>query len=163
MPSRKSSYSENRMTEYHELLEQARRDGIEKFVVGAAILKDNQLLIVIRADDDNMLPGYAEIPGGGVDDGESLIDALHRETKEETNMDISEVLGYVGAFDYLSGSGEKARQFNFLLRPTRYDVALNPAEHSSFLWIPLDDVQLSELHMTPEMRRLIEEVRAMKF
>jgi len=98
---------------YRELVQKARDEGIEKFVIGTAIIKDNDLLIVTRSDAEDFLPGYAEIPGGGVEEGESFIDALHRETREETGLDIEEILGYSGYFDYVSGSGKKTRQLIF--------------------------------------------------
>ena len=67
---------------FDALITKAAKEGIEKFVVGTVVIKSNALLIVFRADHEDFLPGYAEIPGGGVDDGETLIDALYRETKE---------------------------------------------------------------------------------
>ncbi len=146
---------------FQELLEKARNEGIEKFIVGTAIVKNNDLLIVFRSDDEDFLPGYAEIPGGGVEEGETVIDALRRETTEETGLEIQEILGYIGGFDYLSGSGKKTRQFNFLVKPANYEITLNPAEHSRYVWLPLEnDAELAQLHMTPEIRHSIEEVRS---
>ena len=147
--------------DYRELLEKAHHDGIEKFVVGAAILKDKEVLIVFRSENEDFFPGYAEMPGGGVDTGETLIDALHRETKEETGLEIVEVSGYTGGFDYLSGSGKKTRQFNFLVRPATYHIILNPHEHSHFTWISLENLeQLIKLPMTSEIRKSIEEIQS---
>ena len=41
--------------------------------------------------------GYTQIPGGGINDGETIIDALHREVQEETGFFIVDVkpIGYV--------------------------------------------------------------------
>lgn len=144
------------------LVSTAKLEGIEKFVVGSAIMKGNEILIVFRADSDDFLPGYAEIPGGGAEEDESLVDALHRETMEETGLQITEIIGYAGEFDYLSGSGKKTRQFNFLVTPANYNIELNPVEHVRYIWLPLDNEwQIDELHMTPEMRHSIEEIRSL--
>lgn len=146
-----------------ELIKIARNESVEKFVVGTAILKDEALLIVFRSDDEDFLPGYAEIPGGGVEEGESLLDALRRETTEETGLEIAEFIGYTGGFDYLSGSGKKTRQFNFLVKPISYEITLNPAEHTRYIWLPLkDNPQMKQLHMTHEIRHSIEEVRSFR-
>lgn len=47
----------------------------------AVIIRDDKLLLTKQWD------GYS-LPGGGVDKGESLEQALERELKEETNLDV---------------------------------------------------------------------------
>lgn len=53
--------------------------------VRAAIVRDNAILVV-EFDDENGL--HYNLPGGGVDPGESLFQALHREAREEANAEI---------------------------------------------------------------------------
>ncbi len=55
-------------------------------VVGAAILKDGKVLCTQRGHGD--LKGKWEFPGGKIENGESATEALHREIKEELNIDI---------------------------------------------------------------------------
>ncbi len=142
------------------LLNKAIHEGIESFTVGAAILKRGQLLIIVRSDEDSFLAGYAEIPGGEVENNESLIDALHRETVEETGLKIKEIIRYAGSFDYLSGSGKKSRQFNFLVIPVNDEIILDSSEHTEYVWLSMEDeMRIGQIKMTPEMRRCIEEIR----
>jgi 8-oxo-dGTP diphosphatase len=51
--------------------------------VNVAILQDSQVLLVQRND----LPVWG-LPGGGVEDGESIAQAAVRETREETGLEV---------------------------------------------------------------------------
>lgn len=61
--------------------------------VGAVVVKDGALLMVRRGTEPNK--GLWTIPGGRVEKGEYLNDAVVREVKEETGIDIQvkELLG----------------------------------------------------------------------
>ncbi|MCP2297588.1 8-oxo-dGTP diphosphatase [Nocardia amikacinitolerans] len=111
----------------------AQRDEVQQLVVGAVVHFDGKVLLLQRPTDDFM-GGLWELPSGKVDPGETVDQALIREIKEETGLDITGVRGYLGEFDYQSGSGKKSRQFNFAV-----DVAdPNPiqlTEHDAYTWI----------------------------
>ena len=49
----------------------------------AIIIKDNKVLMV-----HSLMYDYYKFPGGGIEDGESEIEALIRETKEEAGLNI---------------------------------------------------------------------------
>ena len=55
--------------------------------VGAVIVKDDKALIIKRANDP--YKGQWSIPGGRVELGESLTDAVRREMREETGLEVS--------------------------------------------------------------------------
>ncbi len=58
---------------------------------------------------------------------------------------------YLGSFDYTSGSGKKARQFNFHVEPEGENVQISAAEHSSFEWRdPQDKAGLKNMNMSDE-------------
>ena len=57
-------------------------------IVVTGILKDNdKLLIVKRNSNDDLYPGAWEFPGGHVEAGETLKEALKRELKEEIGFE----------------------------------------------------------------------------
>ena len=67
--------------------------------VDTIIQKDSQILIVKRKNEP--FRGYFALPGGFVNDGETVEDACRRETKEETSLDIElvDILGVYSAPD----------------------------------------------------------------
>lgn len=62
------------------------------FGVNVAIIRDEQVLLTQRSD----LPVWC-LPGGAVDDGESLAQAAIREAREETGLDV-ELVRLVGVY-----------------------------------------------------------------
>ncbi|WKX70831.1 NUDIX hydrolase [Streptomyces sp. XD-27] len=122
----------------NELLEDlthtAEREGVEKTVVGAVIADpDGKVLLLHRAAGD-YLGGLWELPSGGVENGEDLVDALRREVAEETGLTVAAVGDYLGHFDYRSGSGRKTRQFNFTAAVTTTDETVKLTEHDAHVW-----------------------------
>lgn len=133
--------------EIKHLTEEAIEQSIEKFVVGVVVPNHNQVLLLQRLSNDTY-PNMFEIPGGEVEDGETLSDAVKRELYEETGLEMLEIKRYIGRFDYESNSGKKVRQFNFLVSTKDQQVKWHP-EHQKFAWISNEDIKSYE--MTPEM------------
>ncbi len=57
-------------------------------VVIAIVIRDGEVLIARRPDDDRHLAGYWEFPGGKVEPGETIETALHRELAEELAIQV---------------------------------------------------------------------------
>ncbi len=134
----------------------AERDGIAKLVVGALIERSGAFLILHRAPGEDFA-GLHEVPSGTVDAGEGLIEALAREVREETGLAVVRVLSYVSAFDYVSGSGKRTRQFNFAVEASEGAVVLNPAEHDQALWANPGTPLFAGLNLSQETRAAIVE------
>ena len=115
-------------------LDSAVRDGIEKIVVGAIISEDGKVLVLRRKQDD-FLGGLDELPSGHVEHGENILAALRREVKEETGLEVARINHLVGQFDYLTGSGKKARQLNFAVEVSRGESEITLTEHSTYNWV----------------------------
>jgi 8-oxo-dGTP diphosphatase len=64
--------------------------------VGGVVVRDGHALIVKRAHEPRK--GEWSLPGGTVELGETLVDALRRELKEETGLDV-EIGEVVEVFD----------------------------------------------------------------
>ncbi len=135
----------------HELV----RDGIEKTVIGAIIVVDSKVLLLRRKAGDFMAE-LVELPSGTVDPCEDLLDALVRETKEETSMDVSLVEKYTGAFDYASGSGKKTRQLNFRVQVVG-SVQVNPDEHDVHFWVDPNSSDFNILNISDETKKSIRD------
>ncbi len=139
---------------YDLLIEKSKEDGVEKNVVGGIVInKDNQILILTRKSDDFM-GGIDELPSGNMENGEKIKEALIREVKEETNLEVVQIKSYINSFDYLSGSGKKARQYNFALEVDDIrDIKLS--EHDDFKWLNIEDARNNN-KITEEVKYCLE-------
>ena len=137
-----------------ELRVKAEKDGITKLVVGVAIAKGKRILVVRRSPDDYM-GGIFELPGGGVDEGETIEETVKREALEETGLQVIAILSMYEGFDY-EKSTKKVRQLNFLVDALGDEVKLELSEHDAFEWIGEED--LDNYPMTPEMRKSIKQL-----
>lgn len=70
---------------------------MEKRISSRAIIIDDDSVLAIfrRKRKDGVVKEYYVIPGGGLEDGETLEENVIRELKEEISVDI-EILGYLG-------------------------------------------------------------------
>lgn len=121
------------MSNYSYLVEEAKNDGISRFVVGAVVSSTSKVLLLKRPKNDFM-GGIYELPSGKVEEGESLDDALSREVIEETGIVITEIKNYLGYFDYESKTGRKTRQFNFLV-VGQEPIEIILQEHDEYVWV----------------------------
>lgn len=117
-----------------DLIHAADADRITKHVVGAVIPNAEGKVLLLHRTADDYLGGLWELPSGGVDAGETLTEALHREVAEETGLTVTTIETYLGHFDYLSKSGKKTRQFNFTATTTRESDTVKLTEHDAHLW-----------------------------
>ncbi|MEM4230668.1 MAG: NUDIX domain-containing protein [Candidatus Pacearchaeota archaeon] len=74
---------------------------------------------------------------GSVESGESVLDAVKREVKEETNLDAAEIFDLKWGSIY-SWGGEVHSENNFLVFVKKGKIILNE-EHVDFEWLNLDD------------------------
>ena len=138
----------------------ADRDGITKLVVGAVVHADGRVLILRRSTEDAFMAGIEELPSGGVEPGENLLTALERELAEEIGWTGRLALdpGFVAHFDYISGSGRKARQYTFGLALHGQPITLS-AEHTAHRWLHPADLDGSDV--TDETARTIRDWAAL--
>ncbi|MEJ8651135.1 NUDIX hydrolase [Streptomyces sp. MS1.AVA.3] len=89
----------------------------------------------MRRTVGDVMGGLWELSSGGVGPGEGLLNALHREVKEETGLPLVSLDDYLGHFDCTSSSGQRARPFTFAASADRnVPVQLSPDEHDACLW-----------------------------
>ncbi len=74
----------------------------------AIIIENGKLLVFFRRKvRDGKVNEYYSLPGGGLEEGESLYENVKREVNEEMNIDI-DILGYLG-----KSEDEKTIQYYF--------------------------------------------------
>src|SRR3954468_6862022 len=104
-----------------------------QIAVSAAIFRDDKLLLVRRARPP--AKGFYSLPGGRVEFGETLHQALHREVSEETALKI-EILGLAGWREVVPGTGGQSHYLimSFAARWLAGEPVMNE-ELDDFSWL----------------------------
>lgn len=105
--------------------------GITRFV--AAVISHDGPVLLVRRNPGDYLGGMWEVPSGTVETWETILDALHRESTEETGLAIDQVMGYIGHFDYRNSRGGTTRQFNFAVTVQKPEPVVL-TEHDAHQW-----------------------------
>lgn len=122
--------------------------------VSAAIFRDGRVLIIRRAQPP--AHGLYTLPGGVVELGETLVEAVKREIREETNLEI-EPHGLAGYRQVIArdSSGRIERHFVILPFAARWlagEIALND-ELAEAQWLAADE--LSRLKTTEGLADIV--------
>jgi 8-oxo-dGTP diphosphatase len=128
--------------------------------VSAAIFRANKVLIVRRARPP--AGGLYTLPGGGVEVGETLVEAVAREVREETALTIEPVAlaGYREAI-VRNADGRVERHFVILPFAARW-IAGEPVlneELSEAMW--LDPPQIAGLETTAGLAEIVATASAL--
>lgn len=105
-----------------------------QYAVKALIVKEDKILIVQRAANDNITPGVWEFPGGRLDEGEFPLKGLEREVFEETGL-VIEVVDKINTQEFTNTDNVKITMYIYLCRPLTDEFTLSD-EHSNYEWIP---------------------------
>lgn len=139
-----------------ELADQSHRLGPPVPTVGGLVFNGNGEVLMVRTDKWSGLWG---IPGGKIKYGEAAEDALRRELKEETGLDV-EAVRFVLVQDCIR-SPEFFREAHFILLNYTCSVPGTPAvtlneEAQEFRW--LTPAEAMKLPLNTPTRRLLEAV-----
>ena len=126
--------------------------GHPQLAVSAAIFRDGKVLLVRRARSS--AKGFYSLPGGRVEFGESLHEALRREVDEETGLaiDIAGLAGWREVLPSASGGGHYLIM-SFAARWKDREPVLNH-EHDDFKWLKPDE--LGDLKMTGGLAEVVQ-------
>jgi NAD+ diphosphatase len=131
-----------------------------RIAVSAFIVSQDKILLLKRADDEFFLPGKWEVPGGGVDVGETIEQGVRREVKEEAGIDVT-VKDLFGYFEFVDGKGVQTVNLNFLcvMDAEHADVDVALGEMQEAHWVALEDfhtVDFTSQNMADACRRALE-------
>ncbi|TMI52329.1 NUDIX domain-containing protein [Candidatus Bathyarchaeota archaeon] len=123
-------------------------------VVAGILMERRRFLVEKRRADDEADPGFVEIPGGHVDPGESLEEALRREMREELGIDV-ERTKLVQKSLYTASNGERQRIHYFHVEKWKGRIRSTEAER--VYW----ESEISNLSVIPD-RRAVRKVLSSK-
>ena len=128
--------------------------------VSAAIIRDSKVLIVRRAREP--ASGLYTLPGGGVEVGETLFEAVKREVREETALEV-EPVGLAGYREAIGRDADGRVERHFVILPfaARW-IAGQPLlseELSEAIW--LDPAAISGLKTTAGLAEIVAAAMAL--
>ncbi len=126
--------------------------------VGAIIMRKGKMMIVKRGNEP--AKGLWSVPGGVVELGEHLHDAVKREVKEETGLDIV-IERLVDAVDSIVFDDQGLIQYHYVLldylcRPCGGTLKASD-DVQELRWVQLDALQ--SLPITPSLNRVIAHIK----
>jgi len=120
------------------------------------VVNDQGEILLIRRTDNN---NWA-VPGGGMDLGESIIDAAVRETEEETGI-TCKITGLVGIYTnprhviLYTSNGEVRQEFSIVFTAQPVGGKLRPSSESSEpRWV--SPTAILDMQMHPSMRQRLQ-------
>ncbi len=105
------------------------------------INEDNKVLVLKRSSLNDYMPHKWDIPGGTVEVGETVEEALVRELKEETNIKIHPLYP-IYAYSNLSQLPKRQTvQIVYKCEYINSAITLNPREHEEYKWVSYDKIK----------------------
>jgi ADP-ribose pyrophosphatase YjhB (NUDIX family) len=120
--------------------------------VNIAVIHKGQVLLTKREDFEVWC-----LPGGGVEEGESLAEAALRETKEETGLDV-ELTRLVGAYSRLGGFPD-IHAILYAARPIGGEICLQPGETVEVRYFSADELPAEML--VGQKRRILDALQGL--
>lgn len=99
-----------------------------------AVIQDNKVLLTKREDFEVWC-----LPGGGVEDGESLAEGAIREVKEETSLDV-ELTRLVGVYSRMGGGMHDVHAVLYAARPIGGELRVQPNEVVEAAYFPFEQL-----------------------
>jgi len=118
-------------------------------IAGGTIEKEGRVLLVRHSDPKKKDYSHWLLPAGRAEPGESTLEALHREMREELGIEVT-VEGILGEHtdDY---TGQ--RFVNYLCHPASSQISIS-GELSEYRWVSKDDVEgIESIH--PGLKRFL--------
>ena len=125
--------------------------------VGAVIVRDKEVLLIKRAAPPK--EGYYSIPGGLVEVGERVEDAVRREVYEETGLKI-EIEKLIAVMDNIIKDEEGRVKYHYILvdylaKPISGELRVS-SDASDVKWVRFD--RLKGIKLTETAKKLFREL-----
>ena len=128
---------------------------IQKIGVSGFIYNNGKVLIVRRSKKEKFMTGYYDLPGGKVEFGETLEEALGREIKEEVNL-IVKILKPYSYFSYITLKNTRHTiDIQFIAKAKNIKNLKMSGAHDEYKWIKENEI--GKYKMSKERKKSIKE------
>ena len=100
---------------------------------------DGKVLVQNRVDPDW---GGLTVPGGHIEPGESLVDSVVREMREETGLTVLDPR-LIGSKSWMKDDG--SRYLVLLYTATQYEGELHSSEEGEIRWMTLEEMRAGQM------------------
>jgi 8-oxo-dGTP diphosphatase len=124
-------------------------------LVGAAVIHEGRILLLKRLETKRFLPGYYDVPGGKLEEGEEPNTAVLRELKEETGLVGRIIRPYNVWHSILDIGGDKEHiiEVDYLVEVKDTNgIVLSRTEFSEYIWADRHSIPEK---ITPELKGTI--------
>jgi 8-oxo-dGTP diphosphatase len=112
---------------------------LKKNAVAIIVNDDNKILLLKRADHkEYWMPNKWALVGGGIEKGESPEEAVKREIKEETDLDIKK---FIKTFSIQRHSDSIEHIFACRFNGDTADIALDQKENTKYGWFSVEEME----------------------
>ncbi|AYF75436.1 NUDIX hydrolase [Nocardia yunnanensis] len=114
------------------------------------VVAHNDAVLMLEHEEHAEGRSPLHLPGTVVRSGESLAGAVVRAVREETGLDVVDIVRHLGSFDYLSAAGKPVRREHFVAEVATTGP-VRVTNYADYRWVPL----AGELPVTPSIRRIL--------
>ena len=131
--------------------------------VKIVVLNSDQKVLLLKRSKKSLNPKKWDLPGGHIDEGESIEETIKREVLEETGLsvEIGPIINVVEFAKDHKAFKEEKRGLRYIALTTDTEVVLNEDEHSEFKWLSFDEAiaSLEDKGFEGEKKQTIKEAK----
>lgn len=128
-----------RLNEENDAVNDGESDAVNLNALAIIVNNDNQILLLRRTNTPGIWqPGKWALVGGGVEDGETPVEACQREIKEETGLDVGKF-----SHKYIIQRSPDSVEHIFICKHDgdNYDIELDTKENDQYGWFSPEEMR----------------------
>jgi len=132
-------------------------DQLHVVAVTGFLYRDGKFIILKRSEKEIQSPGKWTVPGGKVERGDTILEALEKEIKEETGLETEKEFEFLGDSEFTRPDGYHVVVPRFLCRAKSGEVNIDKNDFTDHAWISLDEI--GNYDLIPGVKKALEEVK----